>query len=227
MLRPPRRPIFRIPNALCWLGVASFALAAPACVSVSWRDRALRERPDLETPEKTFETLRAALRLDDPILAYRTLSEAMKEREKFTLFEFTAGWDAFFRRYPYARLIGNADLDKLERTGDLAAVGWASAYGHTMRVDFRRQTFFEVRLRDGNKFDGFLGDDLRQHLGKAQNREDVLRGILVDKSFESVNVEDITSFQIAIEWKVLGFTEITGADTKPQDSPTDRSTKDP
>ena len=195
-----------IPPLLCLI-----AAAAPSCVTKTWRDQALQERADHSTPQLTFETLRAAIRLDDPILAYYTLSEAMKTREKFTLLEFAHGWDVFFQRYPFARFFGNATVDREERVGDLHASIWASAYGHVMRIDFTRQTFFEVKLRNGKKIDGSLGDDLNQNLGHFQNRADVLRGILVDKALENVNVEDIASFQIAVEWKVLGFLEVTGA----------------
>lgn len=206
--------------------VLPVALAGGGCVKLTWRDRALRERPDLGSPERTFETLRAAIRLDDPILAYATLSEAMKERDHFTLLEFSLGWDAFFAEYPFARLLGNSRFER--RVGDAAeeefeARGEARAYGQTIRLAFLRQDYFEVRVRGrAEPIDGFL-PSLRVAVGRPPNRDDALRAILVDPRFQAIDPAAVESFTVASSWKILEITP-PAATTESSPAPTNTPT---
>lgn len=181
------------------------ALAAPSCVKLTWRDRALQERPDRTTPELAFETFRAAIRCDDPLLGYKMLSEAMKEREGIVGVTFSAGWDAFFNKHPFARLAGNAEItDKHAVGGQILMI--AKAHGHTIESLWTREYYYEISLKNGDKIDGFLEHSIAEQLEKSKELPELIARCN-DMRLSEVEVKDVTGFLLASEWKLLKFEE--------------------
>ncbi|MBL8693433.1 MAG: hypothetical protein JNJ88_04990 [Planctomycetes bacterium] len=194
-------------------------LAWPGCVSCTERDVLLRERIDLSTPERAFETLRAAIRCDDAHTGYLVLSEAMKRREQIDESLFQLGWDEFFRLHPSARLAGNAEI-QAAKYGEFPVPGaaepagspnvcrlTASAYGKAIQIEFARQDYYKVTLRwSGKVIDGYLPSTG----AAARKPEEMARELLMqikDRRLESVSISDIAAITVASEWAVLGFLE--------------------
>ncbi|MBI3820074.1 MAG: hypothetical protein HY286_15375 [Planctomycetes bacterium] len=183
---------------------AAFIFGATSCVHATWRDRALQDRPDRATPELAFESLRAAIRCDDPMFAYRLISERMKERDNFAELMFIAGWDAFFQKYPLARLSGNAEIVKSTPLADGRVVVLANAHGREIKSTWIEEHYYEVEVRGRGKIDGFVN----RVAGQLQHGREGVGEFLArcaDARLEGVDVNDVTSFRIAIEWKLLDF----------------------
>jgi hypothetical protein len=193
-------------------------LLISGCVTKTWRDRALQDRPDRETPELAFETFRAAIRLDDALLGYKLISEAMKERDKIDSTVFALGWDAFFKRYPAARLLGNAEIVKAERLDPLRARVDASAYGYTIRLDFVRQDFYDVRWRtlegETRRVDGYI-PGVESRVFRAKDAPESLVAFAANAELASVDPKSIVLFTIGTEWKILGIAELDNGVPKP------------
>lgn len=211
------RPVI-MPGALA----ALCGLVVPGCVSCTERDVLLRERVDLSTPERAFETLRAAIRCDDAHTGYLVLSEAMKRREQIDESLFRLGWDEFFRLHPSARLAGNAEI-QAAKYGEFPVPGAAdsagspnvcrltvSAYGKALQIEFARQDYYKVTLRwSGKVIDGYLASTG----AVVRKPEEAARDLLLqikDRRLESVSIADIASITVASEWAVLGFLENAG-----------------
>ncbi|MFN0204960.1 MAG: hypothetical protein ACKVS6_01445 [Planctomycetota bacterium] len=180
------------------------ALGAGGCVTRTWRDRALAERPDLHTPIVAFETLRAAIRLDNPMLAYRTISEEMKSRDQFTQIMFISGWDAFFTKHPLARFAGNAEIVTLvNEGGGRRAHTIATAHGKTIEMIWVRQDYYEIHIRGRNApIDGYL-DTLANSFSSDGAHIHRLLATVNDMRLAEVKPADIESFLIASEWKLF------------------------
>lgn len=209
-----RVPLDRIPFAALAAGIL-----CSACVQRTWRDLALQERPSKETPELAFETFRAAIRLDDPALAYGVLSEAMKQRDAIDLTWWSIGWDRFFKRYPAARLLANAAIEHTESLDAREAWIEAAAYGRRIRLDFIRQDYYTVRGRsdDGAVVvaDGFLSDLATRVRRTGSSDGSIVVGIVADPRLEAVELSTVDLFLLASEWKILGISEVSDRESKP------------
>lgn len=191
----------------------SCVTAQISCVTRTWRDRALQERPDRSTPELAFETLRAAIRLDDPMLGYRLLSEEMKEREQLTEILFITGWDAFFAKHPLARLMGNATVQSHEVRDNRVARVLAGVHGRTIETFWVRKDFFEIWHTDNPvPVDGFIPsiDSVTRRDPKDGSR---LVATLQDERLLQIGPKPLRSIRIESEWKLAEFREIE-ADVK-------------
>ncbi len=195
------------------LSVFSFALSA--CVRCTVRDQALRERPDLTTPELAFETLRATIRCKDPVVGYLVLSEEMKQRDRIDLSLFILGWEEFFHRYPSSRLAGAAEIREVildpGETPPRRCRLVASVYGKELVLDLVRQDFFEVEVEGlEDRVEGYV-PSLRILLARPAERPDVLAILLADPLLRGVSADRIRSVRIGSEWKVSRFGEGTEA----------------
>jgi hypothetical protein len=197
------------------------SLLLGSCVRITWRDRALQERPAFDSPELCFETFRAAIRCDDPLLGYATISEAMKKRESIDSFTFSIGWEEFFRRFPFARLAGNAEIESAERINARRAVVRANAHGHAIRMDLVRQDYFEINVEgSAEPIDAFI-PSIAEHLEIPKNQENTLRVKVSNEKIIGLTTDRVTSIVFAGQWKIFALAEVNETETAQKTKPND------
>ena len=215
----------RVAAAPCFAAAALALLAAGACTTCTPRDLSLRDRPDFASPAIAFESFRAAVRCDDPTAAYRCLSEAMKERDEITVTKVLIWWEGTFKRNPFARLAGNAEIETIVYVDDRRSIVIATAYGQRRAVEFVRQEFFDVRVRGR----AAPVDDYVQSLaGMLRVDGDALVARVRDPKLQGVEPRDVVSATFGTEWKILRFSDAPPPESQPSaQTPTSDSTSFP
>jgi hypothetical protein len=194
------------------LSPAASLLLSGCCLAPAPDARFLRF-PSFETPEAAFETLRAALRADDPALEYRCFSQAF--RENYGL----QGADSWriarariLREHPEIRWVARARLRETTRPAPDRRAGIASVLGRRFRVEFVREEFFELTRADGTRIDDYLERPLRAHLSAEGER---LRLDLADPRFRDLPLEEVERLLVGAEWKILDVGPPASSGTSP------------
>jgi hypothetical protein len=178
------------------------AILPTACVTRTWRDLALAERPDFGSPALAFETFRAAVRLDKPMLGYRAISEEMKEREGFTEIMFISGWNAFFDRHPLARLAGNAEIVDMKEVSKRFARIRAKSHGTEIVTSWIRRDYYEIRAAGSLIIDGYV-DDLHRLIQKDSKAPGSLEARIADMRIGDLDPATVEQLHVGSEWKLL------------------------
>jgi len=185
--RPALAPLLLLPLAGCCL--------APAA------DARFLRFPSFESPLATFETLRAALRADDPALEYRCFSREFREGNGLR------GADTWrvararvLREHPEIRWVARARLGETRPSAPDRCTASASVLGQRFLLEFVREEFFEIRLRDGTRIDGYLDGPLEGRLSLEGER---LRVDLRDSGLRDLPLGTIERVLVGGEWKIL------------------------
>jgi hypothetical protein len=205
-ISPPLRPAVAPILLLTGLSLAGCCVAPAA-------DARFHRFPSFESPLTTFETLRAALRADDPALEYRCFSREFRERNGLK------GADTWrvararvLQDHPEIRWVARARLGETRPEGPGRCAATASVLGRRFLLAFVREDFFEILLRDGSRIDEYLEGPLRDRLSVEGGR---LRVEIDDPLLRDLPPDSIDRVLVGGEWKILDV----GPDPSPGSNP--------
>ncbi len=157
--------------------------------------------PSFESPLATFETLRAALRADDPAVEYRCVSREFRERNGLRGADtWRVARARILREHPEIRWVARARLGETRPGAPGRCTATASVLGRRFLLEFVREEFFEIRLADGTRIDEYLGGPLRAHLSLEGER---LQVEIDDPLLRALPLESLERVLVGGEWKIL------------------------
>ena len=187
----------------------ALALASSGCCSMArffcGPDRTPWVHVSYDTPQEALATFKEAVRREDTLVIFRSLSEDFKQRSGLTGWvEADLAWEEIREKVDGVHMLGYAEASEPKVVGHDRVALTLEISGYRIGLEFVRQAYWECRY-PGLYEDGAPVDSLRNYVTITPDADAGTTDIVVqlkDLEIEHMDLRKLVRFEVGSEWKL-------------------------